>query len=50
MAVWQAAAAGVWLHGEAARQAGGATGAGLIAEDLAEGLVRALAALRSDSG
>jgi ADP-dependent NAD(P)H-hydrate dehydratase / NAD(P)H-hydrate epimerase len=50
MAAWEAAAAGVWLHGEAARQAGGATGAGLIAEDLAEGLVRALAALRSDSG
>jgi ADP-dependent NAD(P)H-hydrate dehydratase / NAD(P)H-hydrate epimerase len=50
MAAWEAAAAGVWLHGEAARQAGGATGAGLIAEDLAEGLVRALAALRSGSG
>jgi ADP-dependent NAD(P)H-hydrate dehydratase / NAD(P)H-hydrate epimerase len=50
MAAWDAAAAGVWLHGEAARQAGSATGAGLIAEDLAEGLVRALAALRSDSG
>jgi hydroxyethylthiazole kinase-like uncharacterized protein yjeF len=50
MAAWESAAAGVWLHGEAARQAGGATGAGLIAEDLADGLVRALAALRSDSG
>jgi NAD(P)H-hydrate repair Nnr-like enzyme with NAD(P)H-hydrate dehydratase domain len=50
MEAWEAASAGVWLHGEAARQAGGATGAGLIAEDLADGLVRALAALRSGSG
>ncbi len=44
MAPWEGAAAGVWLHGEAARLAGrGGAGAGLIAEDLADGLVAALA-------
>lgn len=40
MEAWAAAAAGVWLHGEAARHAPHA--AALIAEDLGEGLVRAL--------
>ena len=46
MLAWEAAAAGVWLHGEAARLVGsGAGGAGLIAEDLPDGVVRALAEL-----
>jgi hydroxyethylthiazole kinase-like uncharacterized protein yjeF len=45
MAPWEAAAAGVWLHGEAARLADpNAGGAGLIAEDLGDGIPRALAA------
>jgi len=43
MEPWAAAAAGVWLHGEAANRA--PHGAALIAEDLPEGLARALAAL-----
>ncbi|GAB0118663.1 NAD(P)H-hydrate dehydratase [Acidisoma sp. 7E03] len=43
MEPWAAAAAGVWLHGEAARHAPHA--AALIAEDLGEGLARAFAAL-----
>ncbi|MCB8881856.1 NAD(P)H-hydrate dehydratase [Acidisoma cellulosilytica] len=47
MAPWSAAAAGVWLHGEAANLADpDSGGAGLIAEDLADGLRRALAALQ----
>ncbi len=42
---WEAAAAGVWLHGEAARRADpNSGGAGLIAEDLAEGIPLALQA------
>lgn len=45
MEPWAAAAAGVWLHGEAANLA--PHGAALIAEDLPEGLTRALAALAS---
>lgn len=46
MTAWEAAAAGVYLHGEAARRAGHTLeGAGLIAEDLADGLTRALAEL-----
>ena len=41
---WEAAAAGVWLHGEAARLADPNTGgAGLIAEDLGDGIALALA-------
>jgi hydroxyethylthiazole kinase-like uncharacterized protein yjeF len=47
MPAWEAAAAGVWLHGEAARLADSG-GAGLIAEDLAAGLVRALAQFAHD--
>lgn len=47
MEPWDAAAAGVWLHGEAATLADpDSGGAGLIAEDLADGLKRALAALQ----
>ncbi|MCB8875804.1 NAD(P)H-hydrate dehydratase [Acidisoma silvae] len=47
MAPWEAAAAGVWLHGEAANLADADSGgAGLIAEDLADGLRRALAAMQ----
>lgn len=47
MGAWEAAAAGVWLHGEAANLADPDNdGAGLIAEDLAQGLIRALAALQ----
>lgn len=46
MEPWEAAAAGVWLHGEAANLADPESGgAGLIAEDLADGLKRALAAV-----
>jgi hydroxyethylthiazole kinase-like uncharacterized protein yjeF len=45
MPAWEAAAAGVWLHGEAARLVDpNAGGAGLIAEDLGDGIPRALAA------
>jgi hydroxyethylthiazole kinase-like uncharacterized protein yjeF len=45
MPPWEAAAAGVWLHGEAARLADpNPGGAGLIAEDLGDGIPRALAA------
>jgi len=41
---WEAAAAGVWLHGEAARLADpNSGGAGLIAEDLGAGIAEALA-------
>jgi ADP-dependent NAD(P)H-hydrate dehydratase / NAD(P)H-hydrate epimerase len=44
MPPWEAAAAGVWLHGEAARLAEpDAAGAGLIAEDLFDGIGPALA-------
>jgi hydroxyethylthiazole kinase-like uncharacterized protein yjeF len=44
MASWEAAAAGVWLHGEAARLADpNSGGAGLIAEDLGGGIAEALA-------
>lgn len=43
MAPWEAACAGVWLHGEAARLAG----EGLIAEDLSAHLPAALAAARA---
>jgi hydroxyethylthiazole kinase-like uncharacterized protein yjeF len=43
MPAWEAAAAGVWLHGEAARLADpNSGGAGLIAEDLGEGIAQAL--------
>jgi hydroxyethylthiazole kinase-like uncharacterized protein yjeF len=43
MPAWEAAAAGVWLHGEAARLADpNSGGMGLIAEDLGEGIARAL--------
>lgn len=45
MADFEAAAAGAWLHGEAANRA--PVSAGLIAEDLGEGLARALASLQS---
>lgn len=51
MEPWAAAAAGVWLHGEAASLADPDTGgAGLIAEDLPHGLVRALARLHGHTG
>jgi ADP-dependent NAD(P)H-hydrate dehydratase / NAD(P)H-hydrate epimerase len=44
MPPWEASAAGVWLHGEAARLATpDAGGAGLIAEDLFDGIAPALA-------
>jgi hydroxyethylthiazole kinase-like uncharacterized protein yjeF len=44
MPAWEAAAAGVWLHGEAARLADpNSGGAGLIAEDLGAGIAEALA-------
>jgi ADP-dependent NAD(P)H-hydrate dehydratase / NAD(P)H-hydrate epimerase len=44
MPAWEAAAAGVWLHGEAATLADpNPGGAGLIAEDLADGIPSALA-------
>ena len=44
MPCWEAAAAGVWLHGEAARLADpNSGGAGLIAEDLGSGIALALA-------
>jgi hydroxyethylthiazole kinase-like uncharacterized protein yjeF len=44
MPAWEAAAAGVWLHGEAARLADPSSGgAGLIAEDLGDGIAAALA-------
>ena len=43
MPAWDAAAAGVWLHGEAARLADpNSGGAGLIAEDLGDGIAAAL--------
>jgi hydroxyethylthiazole kinase-like uncharacterized protein yjeF len=46
MPSWEAAAAGVWLHGEAAMRADpNPGGAGLIAEDLADGIARALGRL-----
>ena len=45
MAAFEAACAGVWLHGEAANLA--PVSAGLIAEDLGEGLAQALARLQS---
>jgi hydroxyethylthiazole kinase-like uncharacterized protein yjeF len=48
MAAWEAAAAGVWLHGKAAALADpNPGGAGLIAEDLADAIPRALAAATS---
>ena len=44
MPAWESAAAGVWLHGEAARLADpNSGGAGLIAEDLGDGIAEALA-------
>ena len=46
MPAWEAAAAGVWLHGEAATIAGAkAGGAGLIAEDLPDAIPLALGRL-----
>lgn len=42
--IFDAASAGVWLHGQAAQ----AIGPGLIAEDLADGLPQALASIISD--
>jgi ADP-dependent NAD(P)H-hydrate dehydratase / NAD(P)H-hydrate epimerase len=48
MAPWEAAAAGVWIHGEAANLADpNPGGGGLIAEDLADGIPMALARLIS---
>ena len=45
---WEAAAAGVWLHGEAARLADpNSGGAGLIAEDLGGGIAEALGRVAS---
>ncbi len=47
LGAWEAALAGVWLHGRAAME----VGPGLIAEDLAPALPKAFAALRrSESG
>jgi ADP-dependent NAD(P)H-hydrate dehydratase / NAD(P)H-hydrate epimerase len=43
MPAWEAAAAGAWLHGQAAAIAG----PGMVAEDLLSALIRALAATRS---
>ncbi|MBW4023350.1 MAG: NAD(P)H-hydrate dehydratase [Proteobacteria bacterium] len=46
MEAWKAAAAGVWLHGEAATLVDpNPGGAGLIAEDLPDGVARAMASL-----
>ena len=48
MPAWEAAAAGVWLHGEAAVLADpNPGGGGLIAEDLADGIPLALAKVQS---
>ena len=50
MPAWEAAAAGVWLHGEAASLADpNAGGVGLIAEDLPDGIVRALGRMQQDA-
>lgn len=46
MAAWQAASAGVWLHGTAA-SLGGPASDGLIAEDVVDAIPAALAAARS---
>jgi NAD(P)H-hydrate repair Nnr-like enzyme with NAD(P)H-hydrate dehydratase domain len=43
MSAWEAALAGVWLHGQAATEAG----SGMIAEDLAPSFPRAFAAARA---
>ena len=43
MGAWEATLAGVWLHGRAAVEAG----PGLIAEDLAPAIPRAVAAARA---
>jgi hydroxyethylthiazole kinase-like uncharacterized protein yjeF len=50
MPAWEAAAAGVWLHGEAATLADpNSGGAGLIAEDLGDGIALALARVEAPS-